>query len=98
MLELVTKETGANARLAEQEWKLAMRGKGAENFSALPAINLRPTFQGVNVVVRYIAPAAERYQIRTRLFESVVAVLHDHDASAKKSLPDNSKVLVSGQS
>ena len=62
VLKLVLKETEANARQAEQERQHATHQYGLHPFSAVPAINLRPTFQGINIVVRYIARANERYQ------------------------------------
>ena len=45
-------------------------------FSAEPAINLRPTSAGVEVHVRYITRAHERYAMRTRLYQAVVELLH----------------------
>ena len=41
-----------------------------------PAVNLRPTGAGVEVHVRYITRANERYATRTRLYQAVVDVLH----------------------
>ncbi len=89
ILKLVLKETEATARQAEQEWQRATQPYGVKSFSAVPAINLRPTFQGINIVVRYIARANERYEIRTRLYASVVELLqHRNIALGDASAPE----------
>ena len=44
--------------------------------SAAPAINLRPTTSGVEVYVRNITRAHERYAMRTKLYQEIVALLH----------------------
>ena len=73
---LVVKETSADAHTAEEEWKRATSRYRVRTFSAEPAINLRPTTSGVEVHVRYITRAHERYAIRTRLYQEVVELLH----------------------
>jgi small-conductance mechanosensitive channel len=52
VLKLVTEETQEDATAAEKEWRRAMPHSAAQTFSALPAINVRPTNLGVNLVVR----------------------------------------------
>jgi len=47
-----------------------------QTFSALPAINVRPTNLGVNLVVRYVVNAHNRYPVRTRLYGAIVELLH----------------------
>jgi hypothetical protein len=74
--KMVTKETEANARMAEQEWKGATTRYRAQSVSATPAINLRPTTAGVEVHVRYITRANERYSTRTHLYQALVELLH----------------------
>lgn len=73
--KLVTANTEVNARMAEEEWQRATRD-GTHSVSAAPAISLRPTPSGVEVHVRYITRARERYATRTKLYEEVVALLH----------------------
>lgn len=97
ILKLVLKETEANARQAEQEWQRATQQYGLQPFSAVPAINLRPTFQGINIVVRYIARANERYEIRTRLYESVVELLHRRNAAPADVSASQPKVAQVGE-
>ena len=74
--KMVAKETEAAAHAAEQEWKKAAGSHRAQSVSATPAVNLRPTTSGVEVHVRYITSAHERYTMRTRLYQQLVAVLH----------------------
>src|SRR5712692_12002135 len=74
--KMVTKETEANARMAEQEWKGATTRYRVQSVSAAPAINLRPTTAGVEVHVRYITRARERFATRTRLYQALVGLLH----------------------
>ncbi len=72
---LITEETKASAELAEQEWKRATHGYGVQAFSAAPAINMRPTEHGINVVVRYVTQANERHELRTRLYRQIVELM-----------------------
>jgi small-conductance mechanosensitive channel len=79
--KMVAKETAASASAAEQEWKKAAGGHRAQSVSAAPAVNLRPTTSGVEVHVRYITSAHERYAMRTRLYQQLVALLHQKPGS-----------------
>jgi len=47
-----------------------------QSVSAAPAINLRPTAAGIEVHVRYITRASERFATRTRLYQRLVDLLH----------------------
>jgi small-conductance mechanosensitive channel len=72
---IVSKETQANARLAEQEWRRLAQSKELKGFSAEPAVSVRPVSGGVEVLVRYMTRANERHQLRSRLYQSVVELL-----------------------
>jgi small-conductance mechanosensitive channel len=74
--KLVVKETEANTHMAEEEWQKGTTRYRVQNFSAKPAINLRPTGGGVEVHVRYITRAQERQATRAHLYESIVKLLH----------------------
>jgi small-conductance mechanosensitive channel len=80
--QLVTKATEANAHMAEEEWKRATHRERMHTVSAAPAINLRPTTAGVEVHVRYITRAHERYDTRTKLYQEIVALLHQRQGEA----------------
>ncbi len=76
VLKLVTDATREDTTLAEQEWRNAGHGSVVQTFSATPAIDVRPTNLGVNLVVRYVVKAHNRYAVRTRLYEAIVEMLH----------------------
>jgi small-conductance mechanosensitive channel len=97
ILKLVLKETEANVRQAEKEWQRAAQQYGVQAVSAVPAINLRPTFQGINVVVRYITGANERYEVRTRLYERIVELLHRRNITPSSAPGFQSQVAEAGQ-
>lgn len=79
----VVAETQANMQLAEQEWQRAVPVHVGKTFAPAPAIMVRPTTLGVNVIVRYITRAHERHEVRSRLFHRVVELLRSkHIASA----------------
>ena len=73
--KVATKETEENAKLAAQDWKRVMAASGMGAFSAEPVITVRPTDTGLNVVVRYIARADEREELRLRLYRAAFEML-----------------------
>jgi small-conductance mechanosensitive channel len=80
MIELVYKavlqETEKEARLAEQEWKRVTRQHGLAQFTVAPAVNMRPGVAGIDIIVRYVTRAADRFEVRNRLYQSVIGLLH----------------------
>jgi small-conductance mechanosensitive channel len=80
--QMVERETETDAKGAEQEWERATHQYGIRPFSAKPAVDLRPSANGLNVVVRYITHAPERYQMKSRLFDAIVNLLHKPAQSA----------------
>jgi small-conductance mechanosensitive channel len=78
----VLKETEKDAQLAEQEWSRAIKQRGLRELSASPAVNLRPSPSGINIVVRYITRASSRFEMRNRLYQCVLDVLHKPSAPA----------------
>jgi small-conductance mechanosensitive channel len=83
--KLVTKETEANARKAEEEWKHTTSRYRVQAFSAAPALNVLPSGDGVEVRVRYITPAHERHEMRKRLYEAMVRLMHGKREEAVKA-------------
>lgn len=71
----VAEQTQSNVRLAEQEWQRVVPAHAGRSFSAAPAISVRPTTIGVNVIVRYITRAPERHEVRSRLYHEIVEIL-----------------------
>jgi small-conductance mechanosensitive channel len=86
--KLVVKETDANTHVAEEEWQKATTRYRVQNFSAKPAINLRPTGGGVEVHVRYITSAQDRQSTRAHLYEAIVKLLHGKEAQPAASGQD----------
>jgi small-conductance mechanosensitive channel len=80
--DVVTKETEASFRQAKDEWQRVTHQYGVKSFSAEPAIDVQPTGSGVQVVVRYIARAHERHEIRSKLNHALVELLHGKRAEA----------------
>ncbi len=74
--DMVEAETEADARVAEQEWERVTRQYGSRAFSAKPAVDLRPTVGGLEVRVRYITRAPQRYEVKSRLLDKTVALVH----------------------
>ncbi|MGZ6124540.1 MAG: mechanosensitive ion channel domain-containing protein [Myxococcales bacterium] len=73
---LVEQETEANAKLAESEWRNAASRYRVQTFSAVPGIQVVPTTNGIEVVVRYITRAHERHEVRRRLYQAVFELMH----------------------
>jgi len=88
----VDTETKTSASVAEQEWKRGSRGDGLSRFSAAPTVNMRPSGAGIDVQVRYVTRAAERFGVRNRLYQKVIELLHkefNHPPSDKAPAAEN---------
>ncbi len=73
----VVEETKENSHLAEQEWKRAVRDEGLARFGAEPVVNLRPSGSGIDLQIRYVTPAFERFESRNRMYRRVVELLRE---------------------
>ena len=83
IVELVGRETESDARQAEQDWRRVTAQYGVREFSAKPAVELRPGGAGLEVAVRYITRAPQRFEVKSRLFQVIVSLLHQSaDATA----------------
>jgi hypothetical protein len=89
----VLKETENDARLAEQEWKRVARQKDLGQFTAASSVDMRPGIYGIDVVVRYVTRASERFEVRNRLYQRVIDLLHKRTTlqpdSAEPNIPQN---------
>jgi len=72
----VNKVTEKDAGLAEQEWKRATKQQGLSQFSAEPSVDMRPASSGVDVIVRYVTRAGDRFDVRNKLYLAVLDLLH----------------------
>ena len=71
----VIEATAESGKKAEQEWRSAARSADTAALSAAPAINVKPVIGGVEIAVRYITQAHERYQMRAKLNQVMVDLL-----------------------
>jgi len=80
--KIAAQETAANAQIAEGEWNRVVPSYEKRGFSAAPSLSVRPTGGGINVVLRYITRANERFEVRARIYRAVVDLLR------KKQIPE----------
>jgi small-conductance mechanosensitive channel len=81
--ETVERETEDDARLAEKEWARATHQyETMRPFSAKPSVDLRPSGSGLEASVRYITRAPQRYEVKSRLLQAVVPLVHGPAATA----------------
>jgi small-conductance mechanosensitive channel len=71
----VSEATKEGAKQAEQEWRSATRSREMSSFSVDPAVSIKPVVGGVEIAVRYITRANERYQLRAQLYQAAVEML-----------------------
>ncbi len=93
ILKEVLQATGDTSREAEREWQRAARSQREITFSAAPGIVIRPAAGGVEVAVRYVTRASERFKLRTRLYQTAVHLLSARGASAA---PERLQVTTQG--
>lgn len=72
--KMIEEETRQSASQAEKEWQRS-GGPRIQSLSVAPAIHLRPTAAGVELQVRYITSASQRYAMRSRMYEKIVGLL-----------------------
>lgn len=77
----VEEETRESGQQAEQEWRRAAGSRDMSGFSAVPAISVKPVLGGVEVAVRYIARANERFNLRSKLNQAAVQLLGGKEES-----------------
>jgi hypothetical protein len=85
--ELVAHETEADGRQAEQDWQRVTAQYGMREFSARPAVSLRPGMMGLDAVIRYVTHAPLRYQVKSRLLQLIVSQLHEFTNEALADPP-----------
>jgi small-conductance mechanosensitive channel len=79
----VLEQTEKDAKLAEAEWKAANKLQGLGQFSAAPSVDMRPAASGIDVLVRYVTRAGDRFEMRNKLYGTVIELLHKPEAAAK---------------
>jgi len=83
----VLEATAEGAGQAEKEWQHAAHSRDMSALSAAPAVNVKPVSGGVEIAVRYITRANERYQMRSRLYQAAMNLISKKDAPEPSSIP-----------
>jgi len=73
---IVERETEGFSQAAEQDWKRVSSRYGVRTLPLAPALDLKPSGEGVLVIVRYMTRAADRSEVRSRLNHALVELLH----------------------
>ena len=71
----VVEATAESARQAETEWQKTAHSHDMRSLTAAPAINIKPIAGGIEIAVRYITRAHQRYQLRAELNQAAVGLL-----------------------
>ncbi len=72
----VLKETEAEARQAEEEWTRVSRQHGLSHFTGGLSVDIRPGLLGIDMVVHYVTRASDRFEVRNRLYQFIIGLLH----------------------
>ena len=80
--------TTDSASQAEKEWQHAAHSRNMRALSAAPAINVKPISGGVEIAVRYITRANERYQLRSKLYQAAMNLISKKDGQEPMSIPE----------
>ncbi|MDP9008854.1 MAG: mechanosensitive ion channel [Pseudomonadota bacterium] len=79
IVDAITKQvleaTADSAHQAEQEWQRAVPAQRGKVFSGTPGVNVKPVVGGVEIAVRYITRANERFLVRAKLYQAAVDLL-----------------------
>jgi len=78
----VEHETEKLTKLAVLEWQRATGAHDMGQFSAEPAVDLRPAASGVDVIVRYVTRASDRFNIRNRIYQTVIDLMQKKEETA----------------
>lgn len=87
MQTAVEQQTAQDTKQAEQEWRKATSDAGLRDFSAKPTVDLRPAASGVDVIVRFVTRASDRFSLRNRLFEAMLGLMEGTERPALESKP-----------
>lgn len=73
----VLEETERDAGLAEQEWTRVTKHNRLGRFTVASAVDMRPGIYGLDIIVRYVTRASDRFEVRNRLYQRVIDLLHN---------------------
>ncbi len=78
----VEQETASDMGEAEAEWQRVAKGIGLGQFSAKPTVELRPAATGVDVVVRFVTRANERFGVRAKIDAALLGLMEGTERPA----------------
>ena len=85
----VIEATKESAAQAQEEWRRSTRSREMSSFSVAPAISVKPVVGGVELAVRYITRASERYQLRAKLYQTAVELIGRKNVSSANIAAQN---------
>jgi small-conductance mechanosensitive channel len=71
----VAEATAEYSKQAEQEWRHATSSIEESGFTATPAVSLKPILGGVEISVRYITRANDKYKVRAALYHTALELV-----------------------
>jgi small-conductance mechanosensitive channel len=78
----VTEATAESAHQAELEWQRSVPAqRGKSSFSGAPGVAVKPVVGGVEIAIRYITRAHERFVLRGKLYQAAVDLLGEKYAA-----------------
>jgi len=83
MQAAVDRETQADTEQAELEWQRVAKDIGVGQFGAKPTVELRPAATGVDVVVRYVTRASERFVLRNKINAALLGLMEGTERPAE---------------
>jgi len=78
----VAEATADSARQAEQEWERSVPAQRGKGFVGTHGVNVKPVVGGVEIAVRYITRANERFMLRAKLYQAAVDLLGEKSAAS----------------
>jgi small-conductance mechanosensitive channel len=71
----VAEATAVYTKQAEEEWRYATASIEESGFTATPAVSLKPILGGVEIGVRYITRASDKYKVRAELYHTALELV-----------------------
>ncbi|HTH54120.1 MAG TPA: mechanosensitive ion channel domain-containing protein [Edaphobacter sp.] len=73
--DAVQQETEKGTKQAVAEWQRTTGSHDLSQFSAEPSVDMRPASSGVDLIVRYVTRASDRFNVRNRLYQVVIELM-----------------------
>jgi small-conductance mechanosensitive channel len=84
----VLEATRESGQLAAEEWHKADNSRELSGISVEPAIGVKPVVGGIELSVRYISRATERYKLRAQLYQDIIGLLGGKTGTLPAKLPE----------